>query len=141
MKPLLRLVAAALLSTASLLTAAQELDLNAMLGAGRQIARAVDQDQTATLWDAASPTARKLVSREQFIANVQAARRPLGAVLARNWAGMSQQRIDGTLQIPSGTYLSIEFDTAFAGNPKQRELVSLRLDEDKVWRFTGYSVR
>lgn len=44
--------------------------------------------------------------------------------------------------VPEGIYLNVSFPTRFANNAQPvRELVSFRLDEDKVWRASGYSVR
>lgn len=141
MNQLIRLSAAAALCSAAALACAQDLDLNAMVGTGRQIAQAVDKNQTNALWDGASPVTRQSIPRDKFTANVQATRAPLGAMVSRNFAGISQQNFAGNAQLPAGTYISIEFATAFAGQPNLRELVSLRLDEDKTWRFTGYFLR
>jgi hypothetical protein len=55
--------------------------------------------------------------------------------------GVTRQQIAAGDKLPPGMYVSIEFLATFAGGKTQRELVSLRLDEDRTWRFTGYFLR
>jgi hypothetical protein len=44
-------------------------------------------------------------------------------------------------QVPPGVYVNVSFPSRFANAPQPvRELVSLRLDEDKTWRLVGYHV-
>ena len=45
-------------------------------------------------------------------------------------------------QVPEGLYINVRSATTFASNAQPvRELVSFRLDEDRVWRVSGYSLR
>lgn len=141
MKTIYRIFAAALLGCWLTQASAQALDLNALMGAGQQIALIVDQNQAGTLWDGASPVMRQSVTRDNFARTVQAARQPLGAVAARSWTGITRQQVGAGAQLPPGNYLNIEFFTTFAGGKNMRELISLRFEEDKVWRFTGYVLR
>lgn len=141
MKTLFRILATTLLGSWLSFASAQELDLNALLGAGQRITQIVDQNQAGTLWDGASALTRKSVTRDTFANAIQTTRRPLGAVVARNWSNIARQQVQAGAQVPPGTYINIEFSTTFAAGQNLHELISFRLDEDKVWRFTGYFLR
>ncbi|WPH17334.1 DUF4019 domain-containing protein [Variovorax paradoxus] len=145
MKHISRIIAAAAfsgwLALASAQPAQEQLDLNALQAAGVQIAQAVDRNQAAVLWDGASPAAKRVVTREAFVASLQRSRAALGAVASRTWLGLSRQFVGAGDKLPPGAYINIDFVTTFAEGKTQRELVSLRQDEDKVWRFVGYVVR
>ena len=120
--------------------AAQSVTPDALLGAGYGVAQAMDRGQAGVLWDDASPVAKQAVKREDFIAQIQKARQPLGAPTARNWIAVRRALGDGKA-IPSGVYASVEFVTTFAQNRTMRELVSFRLEQDGVWRLSGYTVQ
>lgn len=62
-------------------------------------------------------------------------------VVARNWSNIARQQVQAGAQVPPGTCINIEFSTTFAAGQNLHELISFRLDEDKVWRFTGYFLR
>ncbi|MBT2337157.1 DUF4019 domain-containing protein [Variovorax paradoxus] len=78
---------------------------------------------------------------EAFLGSMQRSRAALGAVTSRTWLGLSRQYVGAGEQLPTGSYINIDFVTTFAAGRTQRELISLRQDEDKVWRFVGYVVR
>ena len=45
-------------------------------------------------------------------------------------------------QVPEGLYINVSLPTRFSNSAQPvRELVSFRLDEDQVWRVSGYSIR
>ena len=121
--------------------AAADLDPNALANAGLQIAQAIDRDQTAGLWEGASAVTKRFAKREEFVANVAGSRKPLGAVVERNWTVVRRQQVADGGQIPSGMYASVEFATRFRTDPPRTELVSMRRDEDGTWRFAGYVVK
>jgi len=128
------------------LTPAQQAQLekqNAeMSAAALQAARLVDGGQTAQLWDGASAVARKAVTRDAFTKQVSADRARLGALVGRGQPSISRVRFNAGAAVPEGLYLNVTYPTRFANSPQPvRELVSFRLDEDKVWRLAGYSVR
>lgn len=101
---------------------------------------AIDAGRAAELWNSASTVTRASVTRQAFADAVAKVRAPLGAVVGRDWLAVSR-RSGGQNSLPAGNYVSVEFVTVFAGNRLARELVSFRLDEDGVWRFTGYTLR
>lgn len=118
----------------------QSPDPSRMYATAIAVVRAVDAGQAAELWNSSSTVTRNSVKREAFVSAVTKARTPLGAVSARDWIAVSRQA-GGQNGLPAGNYLSVEFVTIFSGNRRARELVSFRLDEDGVWRFTGYTLR
>nr|WP_254461430.1 DUF4019 domain-containing protein [Xanthomonas sacchari] len=112
-----------------------------MAQAGLRAAQLVDAGRTGELWDGASAVAKKAVTRAVFVREVDAARARLGALLGRGVASVARVQYAAGSQVPPGTYVNISFPSRFANAPQPvRELVSLRLDEDKTWRLVGYHV-
>lgn len=109
--------------------------------AALQVAKMVDQNQVAQLWDGASTVARQIVTRDAFIRGVETDRKTVGMPQARNLALLTYSESDGRTA-PPGLFANVSFATRFA-NERQpvRELISFHLDNDHVWRVTGYSLR
>jgi len=127
------------------LTPAQQAELakqNAeMTQAASKVVQMVDANQLAQLWEGASVVAKRAVPREAFVAQISAARKRLGAVNGRGPATVTRVRYNPGAAVPEGLYVNVSFPTRFANAPQPvRELVSFRLDEDKVWRLSGYSL-
>ena len=113
-----------------------------LLTAARQAAQMVDQGQSARLWDGASIVAKHAVGREQFIQHVSQVRAQLGTVVSRGKGSISRLEYGQGAQVPAGLYVNVSFPTRFAhADQIIRELVSFRLDEDKVWRLAGYHIQ
>src|SRR3546814_14692441 len=61
---------------------------------------------------------------------------------SRGNPAVSRSQFPAGAQVPEGFYLNVAVPTTFAESEQPvRELVSFRLDEDKVWRVSGYSLR
>ncbi len=128
------------------LTAAQQAQVARqdaeMTAAAQRVAQLVDGNQAAVVWDGASAVARKAVTRDQFAGNINADRAKLGALVSRGKPSITRVQYPAGAAVPEGIYLNVSFPTRFANNAQPvRELVSFRLDEDKVWRASGYSLR
>jgi hypothetical protein len=67
-------------------------------------------------------------------------RKPLGAVAGRNWTVVRRRLVPEGDALPAGVYRSIEFASQFQDGKTHCELVSVRRDEDGMWRFAGYVV-
>lgn len=119
---------------------AQDIDPNTLANGALSVLRGFDADKAGDLWDGASAVAKRAVKRGDFISQVGKSRKPLGAPVERTWTTVRRQQVAGGTQLPPGTYASIEFVTRFQSNRLARELVSLRLDEDRVWRLAGYVI-
>ncbi|QAU23142.1 DUF4019 domain-containing protein [Dyella sp. M7H15-1] len=109
--------------------------------AALQIAHMVDQHQVAQIWDGASSVTKQIITRDAFVKGVEADRKTVGVLEARKLASLTYNQSDGR-KLPPGLFANVVFATRFA-NEKQpvRELVSFHLDNDHVWRVTGYSLR
>lgn len=113
-----------------------------MTQAAGQVVRMVDTNRIGEVWDGASPTMKRLVTKDEFIKQVTIDRNKLGTAGARGQAVVSRSQFAAGGQVPAGLYINVNFPTKFAKAPQPvRELVSFRLDEDKTWRVSGYSLR
>ncbi|MEE7567700.1 DUF4019 domain-containing protein, partial [Xanthomonas sp. Kuri4-3] len=89
-----------------------------------------------------SAVARKAVTRDAFVKQIAAERGRLGPLVGRGQGSVTRVKYGPGAQVPEGLYVNVSFPTRFANTPQPvRELVSFRLDEDKVWRLSGYSLR
>ncbi|MFT4248769.1 MAG: DUF4019 domain-containing protein [Pseudomonas sp.] len=113
-----------------------------MSQAALKVAQMVDAQQLGQLWDGASVVAKKAVNRDAFVRQVASERARLGALAGRGAGSVTRVKYGPGARVPEGLYLNVSFPTRFADVPQPvRELVSFRLDEDKVWRLSGYSLR
>lgn len=113
-----------------------------MTEAAQRVAQLVDGNKAAEVWDGASAVARRAVTRDQFANNIRTDRTKLGALVSRGKPSITRVQYPAGAAVPEGLYINVSFPTRFANNAQPvRELVSFRLDEDKVWRASGYSVR
>lgn len=113
-----------------------------MTAAAAQVRALVDGNRAGEIWDGASAVMKRVVPREEFVRQVALDRQRLGAVQSRGDATVTRTRFAAGGQVPEGLYISVALPTRF-GKQQQpvRELVSFRLDEDRTWRVSGYSVR
>lgn len=110
--------------------------------AALQVIKLVDSNRLGEVWDGASATMKRLVTKDDFIKQVTIDRNKLGAPASRGKANVSRSQFAAGGQVPAGLYINVNFPTKFAKAPQPvRELVSFRLDEDKTWRVSGYSLR
>lgn len=115
---------------------------NDMSKAALQVMQMVDANQIGEIWDNASATMKRLVTRDEFVKQITIDRNRLGAVSSRGNPAVSRSQFPAGAQVPEGFYLNVAVPTTFAKSQEPvRELVSFRLDEDKVWRVSGYSLR
>jgi len=113
-----------------------------MAAAGLKVAQLVDTQRAAEAWKGASAIARKAVTEQAFVTQLDNDRKRLGALVSRGQPVVTRVKYTAGATVPEGLYINVSFPTRFANSPQPvRELVSFRLDEDKVWRLAGYSVR
>lgn len=113
-----------------------------MTRAALQVMQLVDANRIGEVWDGASEAMKRMVTRDDFIRQVTIDRNRLGAVASRSDAHVSRSLFPAGQQVPEGLYINVRSATKFANHPEPvRELVSFRLDEDRVWRVSGYSLR
>lgn len=105
-----------------------------------KIALAIDQGQASAVWNMASSVA-KLTKRQEFARQIFSDRAELGAPSSRKRVAITFAQSKGG-EVPAGLYISVNYATQFARKKKPiRELISYHLDNDGVWRVSGYSVR
>ncbi|MDN5782245.1 MAG: DUF4019 domain-containing protein [Luteimonas sp.] len=113
-----------------------------MSKAALQVMQMVDANQVGQVWDTASGTMKRLVTRDDFVKQITIDRNKLGKVSARGNPSVSRSQFPAGAEVPEGFYLNVAVPTTFANSQTPvRELVSFRLDEDKTWRVSGYSLR
>ena len=113
-----------------------------MSGAAVQVIQLMDQGKSAEIWDGASPVAKAVVNRQDFVTQIAADRTRLGAPTERKQVAVTRAAYAAGGAVPAGNYINVVFATRFANAAEPvRELVSFHLDEDKTWRVSGYSVR
>ena len=113
-----------------------------MAKAALRVVQLVDQNKTTEVWEGASPVAKGIVTRENFVRQISADRQQLGAPATRKQVAITRAAYAAGGKVPAGNYINVVYATKFANNPQPvRELVSFHLDEDKTWRVSGYSLR
>lgn len=113
-----------------------------MASAAGWVVQAVDKNNAAEVWRGASSVAKNVVALDEFVKQTASDRQRLGAVTDRKQAAVTRTVYPAGGQVPAGNYVNVSYMTKFANAPQPiRELVSFHLDDDKVWRVSGYSVR
>jgi hypothetical protein len=113
-----------------------------MTQAALRVMQMVDANRIGEIWDGASPTMKRLVTRDDFVKQITIDRNRLGKVATRGKSVVSRAQYPAGAQVPQGLYLNVATPTKFANSQQPvRELVSFRLENDKTWRVSGYSLR
>jgi len=113
-----------------------------MGAAALQVMQMIDGNRAGEVWDGASATMKGAVSRDEFVRQLNIDRNRLGAPSKRDQPVVSRSQFRAGEAVPEGIYINVASPTTFASQPQPvRELVSFRLDEDRTWRVSGYSVR
>lgn len=113
-----------------------------MADAARQVVQLIDANRIGDVWDLSTEVVKQLVPRDGFIEQVTADRNRVGAPAGRGQPVITRTQFQEGAGVPAGLYINIAFPTRFANSDEPvRELVSFRLDEDQVWRVSGYSLR
>lgn len=108
---------------------------------GDQIVAMIDNGQIGQVWDQASEVAKKAISRDKFVKNVEADRARLGTMKSRKVARVTRALAKGNGKLPAGLYVNVNYATQFSKQAKPiLEKVSFHLDGDRKWRVSGYTV-
>lgn len=104
-----------------------------------RVLQAIDRGEAELLWQRASPVARK-AAQGDFVARVEQIRESVGGASERRWMTIRRLEVTDAFRMPPpGKYFSAEFATRFQDGVEALEMVSLRHDEDGVWRLAGYT--
>lgn len=113
-----------------------------MSQAAAQVVQLVDQNKTAEVWAGASPVAKGAATLDEFVKQIALDRQKLGAISERKQLAVTRAAYPAGAPVPAGNYVNVVYATKFANSPQpMRELVSFHLDNDQVWRVSGYSLR
>lgn len=95
-----------------------------------------DYDQS---WQMASGYFRTAVSQANWTASLQAARAPLGSLIARQLT--TEQRANSLPGVPDGDYCILIFSSQFAHKNAALETLTLLRETDGQWRVAGYFIK
>lgn len=113
-----------------------------MTQAALQVMQLVDANRLEEIWDGASSVMKQAVAKDEFVRQIAADRSALGAVSGRASPQVTRTQGQAGSGVPEGLYINVQSATSFANQPQPvRELVSFRLDEDRTWRVSGYTLR
>ena len=113
-----------------------------MANAAAWVVQNVDKNNAAEVWRGSSSVAKGVVTEQAFVDQISQDRQKLGAVAQRQQLSITRAVYPADGQVPAGNYVNVAYATKFANAAQPvRELVSFHLDDDKVWRVSGYSVR
>lgn len=93
----------------------------------------VDRAEWNESWNATGQSFKSLNTSDRWAAVSETARRPLGAVLSRQF--ISEEFVPA----PPYGYRNVRFKTSFANKPDAIETVSL-VHEDERWKVVGYII-
>jgi hypothetical protein len=120
----------------------EDVDITRLGMAAMRFIKAIEQGQHEVLWDAASKAFRQSMPRDAFIDSLTHRHGVLGCGTGRRWTAIRVDRPEGHVQWLPGTYARLEFSVSFgAAEAPHREVVTLRHEEQGVWRLAGYGVK
>ena len=92
----------------------------------------------AESWEQAASLFRSRVPRDRWVDTIRSARAPFGTVRHRSFSGaVYETRLPSA---PDGKYVVIRYRTSFEDKEDAVETVTPMLDEDGVWRVSGYFI-
>ncbi len=90
-------------------------------------------------WDNAAALLQDAAPKDQFTQQVDAARKPLGAVKTRSFAAAEYTKaLPGA---PDGEYVVIQYKTVFENKAEAVETITPMVDWDGMWKVSGYYVK
>jgi hypothetical protein len=99
----------------------------------------VDAEKYGDSWDQAAPYFRNALERNRWIQSLDAVRKPLGSIKARN---MRQATHHSELPgAPDGEYVLFIYDTTFAHKKSAMETLTIMKTDSGEWKAAGYYIR
>jgi hypothetical protein len=109
------------------------------LGAAETWLALVDDGEYSESWETTAVLFRSAVTKKQWERALNAARKPLGRLIARRLK--SKQYATSLPGAPDGEYVVIQYEASFENKKAAVETVTPMLDEDGNWRVSGYYIR
>ena len=109
------------------------------VAAAEQWLNLVDLGKYEESWDEAAGYFQGAVPRDKWLQSMNAHRKPLGNLLERK---LKSAKFTTTLPgAPDGKYVVIQFETSLEKKKSAVETVTPMLDQEGVWRVTGYYIK
>jgi len=99
----------------------------------------VDAEQYGESWEQAAALFKAAVTREQWVQAASGVRGPLGELKSRKIT--SRKYTEQLPGAPDGKYVVLQFDAAYENKASAVETVTPMLDDDGVWRVSGYFIK
>lgn len=116
--------------------AATQLAIDTSVIAAKGWLQLVDLGKYGESWDAAAPTMRMVMDRNEWIQTLTAMRKNLGSVQNRE---MADARMGTDPQgVPRGSYIVFLFNTTFSSGHAASEILTMQRGKDGVWRALTY---
>ena len=99
----------------------------------------VDGEKYAESWEEAAQVFKGAIQKEQWVQTMESIRTPIGKNISRE---LTSKRYYTSLPgAPDGQYVVIQFDASFAHKKTTVETTTPMLDEDGMWRVSGYFMK
>jgi hypothetical protein len=105
------------------------------IGAAEKFLRLIDQGEYGQTWPWLSEVFKKSITREQWLADLQAFRGTLGDLQKRERLHITESKDEHL-----GGYVIVQYQSLFANNQSKGEAVSLIKNNDGEWKILGYSL-
>lgn len=99
----------------------------------------IDGNAYGPAWRQLAGYARGTLSEDEFVESIERVRSSLGKVYARQLESI--QRVRSMPSAPDGDYVVLRYKATMEQKQAAEEVVIPMLDEDGVWRVSGYTVR
>ncbi len=99
----------------------------------------VDEGRYGESWEQAAGLFRTAVPKDQWQRQLAAVRRPFGSLESRTVS--SAEHVTSLPGAPDGDYVVITFRSSFEHKDEAVETVTPMLEDDGVWRVSGYFIR
>ena len=104
----------------------------------------VDSGKYAESWETAAACFQNNISKEEWVAQLEKVRRPLGKVISRKLRSITysySRKMRSLKDAAVGTRLETKFNTSFDGLLAAVETSTCSKQPDGSWRITGYHIR
>jgi serine/threonine protein kinase len=99
----------------------------------------IDSGDYAKSWTDASGYFRNAITQDKWVSALQSVRTPLGDLKIRTVdSAVATTSLPG---MPDGSYVVMQFHTAFANMKSATETVTFSLGKDGTWRASGYYIK
>ena len=99
----------------------------------------IDDGKYAESWEQAASLFKNRISRDRWVESVRSTRASFGKVRSRSFLGAAYKT--ELPDAPDGKYVVIRYRAAFEYKKNAVEAVTPMLEQDGIWRVSGYFIR